>query len=371
MSLAERLARTGPRKLLAIDGGGIRGAIAVEVLAEIERVLQNALGRGDEFVLADYFDYIGGTSVGAMLATLLSLGQRVAQVRDFYQRSARIVFTPAPLRERLRYRYSGAGVARLLQAELGAETLLGSDKLRTLLLVVLRDASTNSPWPLSNNPNALYNQRDQPGCNLLFPLWQIVRASAAAPLYFPPEVITVGNTTHVFVDGGVTPYLNPAFQLFLMATVEPYRLNWPTGEDVMLLVSIGTGTNPHTNARLRPGQMNLLYNTAAIPAALLEANLYLQDFLCRVFGRCLAGDPLDSEVGDMVTMRGPVEPKLFTYLRYDTELSREGLDRLGLPHIDPEHVQPLDAVEHIAELQEVGRAVARQVQPAHFARFLC
>jgi hypothetical protein len=153
--------------------------------------------------------------------------------------------------------------------------------------------------------------------------------------------------------------------------VEPYRLNWPTGEDAMLLVSLGTGTNPHANTRLRPEQMSLLYNTAAIPAALLAANRYLQDFLCRVFGRCLAGDPLDSEVGDMVNVRGPVEPKLFTYLRYDAELSRQGLDRLGLPHIVPEHVQPLDAVEHIAELQEVGRAVARQVQPTHFARFLC
>ena len=48
----------------------------------------------------------------------------------------------------------------------------------------------------------------------------------------------------VFVDGGITPYNNPAFQAFLMATVEPYAVRWPSGEERLLVVSIGTGTSP-------------------------------------------------------------------------------------------------------------------------------
>ena len=48
-------------------------------------------------------------------------------------------------------------------------------------------------------------------------------------------------------------YNNPAFQLFLMATLGAYRLGWPTGEDKMLLVSVGTGTAAKADDALRPG----------------------------------------------------------------------------------------------------------------------
>ena len=54
-----------PRKLLALDGGGIRGALTLEVLVKIESMLAKATGRGDSFRLCHFFDYIGGTSTGA------------------------------------------------------------------------------------------------------------------------------------------------------------------------------------------------------------------------------------------------------------------------------------------------------------------
>jgi uncharacterized protein len=171
-------------------------------------------------------------------------------------------------------------------------------------------------------------------------------------------------------------YNNPAFQLFLMATVEAYNLGWRAGEKEMLLVSIGTGTDPKANANLAPGQMNLIYNASSVPSALMFAASNEQDFLCRVFGKCLVGDPLDREVHDLIDARdlekgfpgcqGPCE-KLFTYLRYNAELSTEGLERLGLGHLKPEHVQQMDSVTHIAEMREVGQAVAQQkVDVAHF-----
>ena len=82
MSLAEVLAPREQRKLLALDGGGIRGLITVEVLAEIEDQLRR--DRGDGFRLADEFDYVAGTSTGAIIATCLALGMSVAEIRDFY-----------------------------------------------------------------------------------------------------------------------------------------------------------------------------------------------------------------------------------------------------------------------------------------------
>ncbi|HEX7150203.1 MAG TPA: hypothetical protein VF618_01860 [Thermoanaerobaculia bacterium] len=168
----------------------------------------------------------------------------------------------------------------------------------------------------------------------------------------------------------MTMYNNPAFQLFLMATVEPYNLCWPTSVDKMLLVSIGTGTAPAANEDLRPGQMNLLYNASSIPSALMFAALNEQDFLCRTFGDTLAGDELDREIGTMIGKKGPVAEKLFTYVRYNAELTRRGLDGLGLRGIEPADVQKLDAIEGIPQLQRVGRAIGEQkVKDEHFARF--
>ncbi|MBS1808546.1 MAG: patatin-like phospholipase family protein [Acidobacteria bacterium] len=371
MSVHEKANKIGPRKLLALDGGGIRGMITVEVLAEIEKLLQSQLGRDNSFVLADYFDYVAGTSTGAIIATCISLGMRVDDIRQFYLNSGPAMFDKASFLRRFRYKFEDERLAAQLKDVMGPDTTLGSDKLKTFLMMVMRNATTDSPWPLSNNPAAKYNsERYGDQSNLHLPLWQLVRASTAAPTYFPPEVISVGRHQFTFVDGGITMYNNPAFQLFLMATTEPYKLCWEAREDKMLLISIGTGTSPQANADLAPDQMNLLYNAGSIPSALMFAALNEQDQLCRTFGKCLVGDPIDREVGDLIGGCGPVSPKLFTYARYNAELSYEGLLALGLEGIKPENVQQLDSVAHISELQQVGQAVAKKVSVSHFAGFL-
>jgi hypothetical protein len=377
MAIQDKAAQSGPRKLLALDGGGIRGIITLEVLAELERLLQQRLAAGPGFVLADYFDYIAGTSTGAIIATCLSLGMRVADIQAFYRASGPAMFDKASLLKRFRTKYNDEKLAcqfqDIIRAQTGeAEATLGTPALKTYLLLLLRNATTDSPWPLSNNPQAKYNDMTRHNCNLALPLWQLVRASTAAPTYFPPEVVQVGNSEFVFVDGGVTMYNNPAFQLFLMATLKPYRLEWPTGEDQLLLVSVGTGAAAEANANLAPGEMNLLYNAESIPGALMYAAANEQDMLCRVFGRCLHGSDIDREVLDLKGDIGPgsLEKKFFTYLRYNADLSRAGLDQLGLPSIAPRAVQQMDSVAHLDQLQQVGQAVARELDLSHFAAFL-
>jgi patatin-like phospholipase/acyl hydrolase len=383
MSVKDKQKKEGPRKLLALDGGGIRGIMTLEVLARIESELQNKLGRDDQFVLADYFDYIAGTSTGAIIATCLSLGMRVDEIRAFYIQSGPAMFDKTNLLRRyLRNKFHDQQLAKMLQDVIAQKTgeplaTLGSAGIKTYLMLVLRNSTTDSPWTISNNPDAKYNVRSRPVSNHDLPLWQLVRASTAAPTYFPPEVITIRDSTlkdheFIFVDGGVTMYNNPAFQLFLMATVKPYNLQWPVGQDRMLLVSVGTGSAARANENLTPEQMNIIYNASSLPSALMFAAANEQDFLCRVFGDCLNGGILDREVGDLkgINGKGPVSPKLFTYMRYNAELSREGLNALGLSHIEPANVQQMDSVAHILELQEVGRAVAREVNISHFGGFL-
>ena len=50
--------------MLALDGGGIRGLITLGILEKIEKLVKDRAGGK----LCDYFDYIGGTSTGAIIA---------------------------------------------------------------------------------------------------------------------------------------------------------------------------------------------------------------------------------------------------------------------------------------------------------------
>lgn len=374
-----RIKSPGKKKILALDGGGIRGIMTVEILAGIEQRLKQEMGRGDDFRLSDYFDFVCGTSTGAIIAACIAMGLSVAEIRDFYIESGNEMFDKASLLRRFRYKFEDEKLAAKMRKVFGKEideetgksieATLGSLKLKTVLMMVMRNASTDSPWPISNNPFARYNRAELPHCNLRLPLWQLVRASTAAPTYFPPEVVKCGSEEFVFQDGGVTTYNNPAFQAFLMATVEAYNMNWCVGEDNMLIVSIGTGTSPQANVDLDPNAMNLLYNAGSIPSALMYAALNEQDLLCRVFGRCRVGGLLDRELGDLIGQSGPVNPKLFTYLRYNAELTRAGLTELGLGSIDPASVQKLDSVAHIPDLQKIGVRVSGRIKPADFDGF--
>lgn len=380
MTLKDRVLSRGPKKILTLDGGGIRGLITVEVLVRMEEMLRERHQAGPNFVLSDYFDFVAGTSTGAIIAACVALGMPATRIRDFYLESGREMFDRASILKRLRYKFEDEKLTRKLKDVFGADTSLGSDKLRSVLMVVTRNVTTDSPWPISNNPLAKYNAAHRDDCNLQLPLWQLVRASTAAPTYFPPEEVKVGSHEFVFVDGGVTPYNNPAFLAFLMATSRPYRMGWKTGESEMLLISVGTGSAAKANEELDADRMNLIYNATTIPGALMYGALNQQDMLCRIFGKCLAGDPIDRELGDMIGTDttseligtlGPVDPKLFTYARYNVDLTHTGLEALGVKNVDPEHIQLLDSVQYMDELQTVGRALANvRVKPEHFAGFV-
>ncbi|MDH5669048.1 MAG: patatin-like phospholipase family protein, partial [Nitrospira sp.] len=82
--LKTRMTAEGPKKILALDGGGIRGMMTVEILAEIERMLRERLKKGPEFRLAHFFDFVAGTSTGAIIAACISVGMSVPEIRDFY-----------------------------------------------------------------------------------------------------------------------------------------------------------------------------------------------------------------------------------------------------------------------------------------------
>jgi len=372
-----RIDAPGPKKILACDGGGILGLISIEILVELEALLRARSGKPD-LVLADYFDFVCGTSTGAIIATCIATGMSAEQIRTFYVDSGPLMFQPAKWWRRWRAKYQDQALAQMLRQELNRAlgrnaddppALLGDDQLRTLLMVVLRNHTTDSPWPLSNNPRAHYNNRARKDCNLDLPLWQLVRASTAAPTYFPPEEIVFNKGTKdeysfVFVDGGITTYNNPAFLAFQMATAAPYQVKWQTGVDQLLVVSVGTGNAANARPGLRPQDLWLLDHAKNVPSALMSAASAGWDMCCRIFGECRFGDQIDREFGAGVVEPGEAGiwtgPRQFTYVRYNPDVTAKGLQDLGLGEIDPASVQVMDSVGAIKDLSRVGSAYARK-----------
>jgi len=395
-NIEKKLQQLGPKKILTLDGGGIRGILTIEILAKIESDLRKR-EKNEHLVLSDYFDFVAGTSTGAIIATCISLGMSIDEIRNFYLESGAIMFnrksfigktlskvgisaqwlknsTNFIAQAAYGYAYDDKKLTQKLKDVIGENLTLESDQLKTLLLIVMRNATTDSPWPVSNNPKAKYNDIDTRGekSNLHLPLWQLVRASTAAPTYFPPEEINIHGNKFIFVDGGITPYNNPSFQAFIMATLKAYHVNWQTGEENILLVSIGTGTRTKNDTNLKRSDMTLKYSALHTTDFLMNSASYQQDMLCRIFGKCKEGDELDNEIGHLKDelSKGAVKSKLFTYVRYNIEFDQKNLDNIGLGHLSPQELSKLDSVKHITELQEVGRAIGRdKVKIEHFDGF--
>jgi hypothetical protein len=367
---------------LALDGGGIRGLLTLQVLDELERQLRARRGGDANFRLCDFFDVIGGTSTGAIIAAGLARGMSTTELIAFYKEFGREAFTKRALIARWRSLYANGPLQRKLQQTFGLATTLEPDHLKCLLLVVARNATTDSAWPISSNPWAKYNARSRPDCNLLMPLWQIVRASTAAPVFFQPEVIALDpndeKKTFVFVDGGTTAYNNPAFLMYRMATEPAYGLGWSKGEDQMLIVSLGTGSAPELGQTELAPEQNLASAAVQTLAALMNQAAFDQDLSCRTVGRCVAGPILDREVGDLIPRddRRNVRPlsenlgRGFLYARYDADLTTKGLSDLGCPDLDPACVSKLDSVDFMDDLERVGKAVARNVDVTAFGPLL-
>lgn len=355
------------RRILAIDGGGIRGVIALEILIALEDHLRERLGKDDKFVLSDYFDFIAGTSTGGIVAASLAMGYSARSIRTFYQEQGKKIFTRAPWWRLFYSFYTKTHLTAALRDIFGEHTTLGSDRLKTLLMLTMRNASTDSPWFLTNAPGAKYNQKGIDGCNLEIPLWQLVRASTAAPAYFPPEEVKVGNQIFVFEDGGMTTFNNPAFQAYLMATLPEYGVGWEGGEDRLHLVSVGTGQCDIDGSMLQGRSVSVLKQAVTIPMALLNAAGTQQDALCRVVGSCKFGAPIDSEVGDLTRKGQHGIPPQFAYWRFNPDLCAKCLKTLGLGHLNPAQVQALDGVDMVPAMQEVGAAYAKTCANQFFA----
>jgi hypothetical protein len=367
-----------PKRILALDGGGLRGIVTLAFLAGIESMLGARHGGAESFRLSHYFDLIAGTSTGSIIAAALARGMTIAEITQKYLDLGRRVFQKSWLRQGyFRAFYNEAGLIEELKQVYGANTAIGDASLQTGVLIVTKRLDTGSAWPISNNPRGQYyaSPDSQVIANANYPLWQIVRASTAAPRFFDPEKIEInrgkpGETPVVgeFVDGGLSPFNNPALQALMYVTLDGYRVGWPTGADKLLVVSVGTGS---ADPAMAPAKLAVEHAVKSL-FSLMDDCAALVETLLQWMSASPTARVIDREAGDL--RHDLIAPApLIHYLRYNVALTGASLAELGL-RFDDEKVAGLsamDAPDNMTTLQEIGaRAAERQVRgedfPANF-----
>lgn len=366
--LSTRLREPGPKRLLALDGGGLRGLVTLGFLERIEKILRERTGKPN-LVLADYFDLIGGTSTGAIIATMLALGHPVSDLRELYLSLGRKAFVPMKyflgfLGRLLGARFDENPIEALLRQHLGDRTLTSPD-LRVGLMIVARRADTGSVWILVNLTDHKFYE-----FNKNMPLWEVVRSSTAAPTYFKPRMISdVGaGEGAIFVDGGVSMHNNPALQLLFVATLDGYALRWPMGEEKLLLCSVGTGSF----LKVKPREKLQRYTNLEWVGLLFQHMMYDASELLQTVLQLLSNSPtarqIDRQIGTLANDGVGPTPQI-SYLRYDIDLEKKALAELGLDY-DQQRVEALSQMSDVRNLEELDRighkAAAVQVKSEHF-----
>jgi predicted acylesterase/phospholipase RssA len=227
-------------RILAVDGGGMRGVIPARVIENLERRLQAEAG--PEARVADYFHMFAGTSTGGLVALSLTVpaapGQRrpkisASDLAGLYTRDGKRIFHRS-LWHKLwtlwgwrRPKYSLGPLEDAVKENLGADARL-ADALRELV-VVAYDMTDREPYFFKRWP-----AREDESRNC--PVVDAALATAAAPTYFPSHEVD----GHALVDGGVlaaNPTLAAVVEALKRRTDEPTHLS----TDDLFAVSIGAG----------------------------------------------------------------------------------------------------------------------------------
>jgi len=367
-SLQQHLQPGETKRILSLDGGGIRGALTLGYLKRMEDILKAKSDNPAAFRLCHYFDLIGGTSTGAIIATSLAIGLTVDEITRMYMSLGNQIFKNKWLhRDAIYARYSDRRLTMELKA-LFKDITLGDDRILTGLCIVAKRIDTNSTWFFLNNPAGTYY-----GYNKQLNLWEIVKASASAPSYFMPVLIDVGNEEKgAFVDGGVSLSNNPAFSLLMVSQLKGFNYNWGLGEDNIQLYSVGTGYASIKENYSIYRRKNLFYWAMAISDFYMDDANWHNQAILQWLSRSDTAKIIDSEVGhlhdDFLTT-----PPAIKYYRYNFEMSIENLNSLLPDHApfkkaDVQSLLKMDKAANSELLYKIGaRDALDDIKEAHFS----
>lgn len=234
-----------PFRILAIDGGGIRGIFPAAFLADLERRFL----RGSS--VAEYFDIIAGTSTGGILALGFASGHPASALRDVYVQRGCEIFPPLRrgalgrlerarrrVRQCFNHLYNREALQRVLHETLGDRTLREAG---SRLCIPSFDGRFGEVY-IFKTPHHPDYARDRGE-----PMTKVAAATGAAPTYYRP----LQDSGYTFVDGGV--WANNPVMIALVDALACFDVP----RDAVRILSLGCGGEPYTVAgsKVRHGGM--------------------------------------------------------------------------------------------------------------------
>ena len=367
-ALLERFNAPGPKRILSLDGGGVRGILSLGFLEKLEALLRER-HNNPNLLLCDYFDLIGGTSTGSIIATGLSMGMSASELKKYYFEMADNIF--GKKKNIINYiskgeRYDIKPLRSALKSVIGDTKLGDQERIKTGLCIVTKRADTFSTWPFINHPEGKFYKENKD-----LDLWKIVRASSAAPTYFLPINLELGDGEKgAFIDGGISMANNPSLTLLLIATLKGFPFHWPMGPDNLMIVSVGTGLLVQKYNQSDFDKMSLLGWAGMLPDYFMTDANYYNQLLMQILSDSPTANEIDSEVGDLKydSLNGT---HALSYLRYDVNFDQKQLSDLGFDFTVKKikEVSAMDNSKNINVLAEIGeKAASKQIKDKHIPK---
>lgn len=220
-----------PFKILALDGGGIKGVYTAEILRLCEEAFDKKLSTA--------FDMIAGTSTGGIIALGVGRGLSTAEISAFYRNDGRKIFPPLPQGRlgKLWQLMTWMGGPKLKHEELEAalqrrfeDHLLGESIVRLVIPAFMMPKTEIAVFKTDHHEDFRNDH--------LTPMWKVARATSAAPTYL--RGLEHEESGRIFIDGGV--WANNPVMVALIDVLTAYDV----APDQVEIFSIGTGNAPFT-----------------------------------------------------------------------------------------------------------------------------
>lgn len=270
--------RLKTKRILVIDGGGIRGIIPAIILSKIEYGLSTSLGR--DVHIAEYFDLIAGTSTGGIIALGLNVPNNknkllrkpkyhASDLVDLYEKNGKEIFPQSGLYQRAANviipKFTVSPLESILRDYFGRTKL--SNSISNVFITsynILKDEPEffKNYDPDSFSLKGFDKKRSLHGD---FLMKDVARATSAAPTYFEgAEIFDCEGTMGRYVDGGVVVN-NPTVAAMLEA-----RKIFSDDVKHYVILSIGTGETPFSDYWKEVEKGGLLKWASVIPDVMMK-----------------------------------------------------------------------------------------------------
>lgn len=259
------------RRILSMDGGGVRGLVTCRWLAGVE----DALGDAGKPGLLPNFDLLAGSSTGAIIACGLAIGLAPADMASLYREHAPTIFPGIANRLWSRAgrllsqgpsapKYDAKGLEKVLRKVFGATTL---GQAKRPLMITSYDTISRKP--------VIFKSFKASHAGL--PMWEACRASSAAPTYFPAHAMTIEGRKCALIDGGVVAN-NPTACAIAEALRKDARADQPRD---LVVLSVGSGEHTRSIDLKSAREWGALEWAVPIIDVLFDGNSESVDYIAR------------------------------------------------------------------------------------------